>query len=50
MKTKKERAEIEAEEKLKIQKDRLKNPKNSGYCLCFPYLLESCGLYVGGDK
>ena len=42
MKTKKERAEIEAEEKLKIQ--------NSGYCLCFPYLLESCGLYVGGDK
>ena len=50
MKTKKERAEIESEEKLKIQKDRLKNPKNSGYCLCFPYLLESCGLYVGGDK
>ena len=50
MKTEKERAEIEAEEKLKIQKDRLKNPKNSGYCLCFPYLLESCGLYVGGDK
>ena len=50
MKTKKDRAEIEAEEKLKIQKDRLKNPKNSGYCLCFPYLLESCGLYVGGDK
>lgn len=50
MKTEKERAEIEAEEKLKIQKDRLKNPKNSGYCLCFPYLLESCGLYVGGNK
>lgn len=50
MKTEKERAEIEVEEKLKIQKDRLKNPKNSGYCLCFPYLLESCGLYVGGNK
>lgn len=33
----KKESKIGKERELMVQEDRLMNPKNSGYCLCFPY-------------
>lgn len=51
---KKKKEILEKEDELVVQKDRLQNVGNSGYCLCFPYSVKECEWYyaghVGGEK
>lgn len=41
---------LKKEEELVVQKDRLQNVGNSGYCLCFPYSVKECEWYYAGGE
>lgn len=48
---KKKKEILQKEDELVVQKDRLQNIGNSGYCLCFPYSVKECEwYYAGGEK